>query len=65
MYVLVGIYIEMRCEVVVVVTAPPGTKAGRKFAIWPISRRGGMTGYSLHQLILPNTLILPAPKVGV
>lgn len=51
--------------VVVVVVAPPGTKAGRKFAI---SRRGGMTGgkrYNLHQLILPNASILPAPKVGV
>jgi hypothetical protein len=52
-------------EVVVVVEAPPGTKAGRKFAI---SRRGGMTGgkrYNLHQLILPVASILPAPKVGV
>jgi hypothetical protein len=50
---------------VVVVVAPPGTKAGRKFAI---SIRGGMTGgkrYNLHQLILPNASILPAPKVGV
>lgn len=50
---------------VVVVAAPPGTKAGRKFAI---SRRGGITGgkrYNLHQLILPNASILPAPKVGV
>lgn len=51
--------------VVVVWAAPPGTKAGRKFAI---SRRGGMTGgkrYNLHQLILPNASILPAPKVGL
>ena len=50
---------------VVVLVAPPGTKAGRKFAI---SIRGGMTGgnrYNLHQLILPNASILPAPKVGV
>ena len=49
----------------VVVAAPPDTKAGRKLAI---SRRGGMTGgkrYNLHQLILPNASILPAPKVGV
>jgi hypothetical protein len=45
--------------------AAPGEKAGRKFAI---SRRGGMTGgkrYNLHQLILPNASILPAPNVGV
>ena len=51
--------------VVVAVAVPPGTKAGRKFAI---SRRGGMTGgkrYNLHQFILPNASILPAPKVGV
>ena len=50
---------------VVVGAAPPGTKAGRKF---DISRRGGMTGgkrYNLHQLILPNASILPAPRVGV
>jgi hypothetical protein len=51
--------------VVAVEVAPPGTKAGRKFAI---SRRGDMTGgkrYNLHQLILPNASILPAPKVEV
>jgi len=51
--------------VVVVGATPPGAKAGRKFAT---SRRGGMTGgkrYNLHQLILPNESILPAPKVGV
>ena len=50
---------------VVVGPAPPGTKGGRKVAI---SRRGGMTGgkrYNLHQFILPNASILPAPKVGV
>ena len=49
----------------VVVAAPPGTKAGRRFAI---SRRGGMTGgkrYNLHQLILPDASILPASKAGV
>jgi hypothetical protein len=52
-------------ERLVVVTAPPGTKAGRRFAI---SRRGCMTGgkrYNLHQLILPDASILPASKVGV
>jgi hypothetical protein len=47
-----------------VVVVAPGTKACRKLAI---SMRGGMTGgkrYNLHQLILPDASILPAPRVG-
>ena len=42
-----------------------GTKGCRKLTI---SMRGGMTGgkrYNLHQLILPDASILPAPRVGL
>ena len=52
-------------ETGMVVLAPPGTKACRKLAI---SSLGGITGgkrYNLHQLILPDASILPAPRVGV
>ena len=50
---------------VVVVVVSVGTKGCRKLIIL---MRGGMTGgkqYNLHQLILPDASILPAPKVGV
>lgn len=49
---------------VVVALVPVGTKACRKFVVL----RRGITGgnrYNLHQLILPDASILPAPSVGV